>query len=195
MALDKDLVLGGFGVERAAIIDPATGLEAALGQLYGVRAGTLAVDVNTADITGDDVILDTWKSINKGTLSITSGYISFQTWAKMSSSNLKSTGLTGGALLEAPFLEERQLNVASMPVLLRVKARTASGKPRYLHIVLFKVNFAPIHFDGPNFQAGLNVNYDGDVLMSDTDENGDPVVDSVTGLPTRALGKLVMLSN
>ena len=40
-------------------------------------------------------------------------------------------------------------------------------------------------------KEGLLLNYGGTALFSDKDEKGDPVLDSVTGLPTKAIGRLV----
>jgi hypothetical protein len=184
-------IFEGFSITHAAILDGTTGADATDGDIYGVRSGSLELDTDSYDNTGDDTTLSTWYWFNKATLTIQSGYVPFKTIALLSGSKATSSGSGNNDTHTLPLWEERQQNTQSRPVLLRVPSKDKDGVPRVMDFVLFKVQFQPISFDGPTYKDGLLLNYTGTALLSDTDETGAPVLDSQTGQPTKAIGRLV----
>lgn len=166
------LIVEGFSVSHAAILDGTTGAEAVNGDLYGVESGTLAADLGTYDNTGDDRILSTWDWFNFATLTITSGYIPFATIALLTGDTTTSSGTNPNDYYYQPLWSQQSMNVGNHPVLIRVPSKDADGNVRDLDFVLYKVKFAPINFTGPTYKDGLKVNYGGKVLMSSVDETG-----------------------
>lgn len=184
-------IVEGFSLSHAAILDGTTGAEAVNGDIYGIRSGSIELDTDSYDNTGDDAVLSTWYWFNKATLTVQSGYVPFNTIALISGSKVTSSGGAPNDYYTLPLWEDRQQNTAPRPVLIRVPSKDKDGVLRTLDFVLFKVQFQPISFDGPTYKDGLLLNYTGTALMSDKDEKGNAVVDSQTGQPSRAIGRLV----
>lgn len=184
-------IVEGFSLSHAAILDGTTGAEAVDGDIYGVRSGSIELDTDSYDNTGDDAILSTWYWFNKATLTVQSGYVPFNTIALMSNSKVTSSGSAPNDYYMLPLWEQRSLNVAPRPVLIRVPSKDKDGVLRTLDFVLYKVQFQPFSFDGPTYKDGLLLNYTGTALMSDKDEKGSPVLDSVTGQASKQIGRLI----
>ena len=184
-------IVEGFSLSHAAILDGTTGAEAVDGDIYGIRSGSIELDTDSYDNTGDDAVLSTWYWFNKATLTVQSGYVPFRTIALLSGSKVTSSGAAPNDFYTLPLWEDRQQNTAARPVLIRVPSKDKDGIVRTLDFVLYKVQFQPISFDGPTYKDGLLLNYTGTALMSDKDEKGAPVLDSQTGQPTCAIGRLV----
>lgn len=184
-------IVEGFSLSHAAILNGTTGAEEVDGDIYGIRSGSIELDTDSYDNTGDDAVLSTWYWFNKATLTVQSGYVPFRTIALLSGSRVTSSGAAPNDFYTLPLWEDRQQNTQARPVLIRVPSKDKDGIVRTLDFVLYKVQFQPISFDGPTYKDGLLLNYTGTALMSDKDEKGAPVVDSVTGLPTKAIGRLV----
>lgn len=184
-------IVEGFSLSHAAILDGTTGAEAVDGDIYGVRSASLELDTDSYDNTGDDAILSSWYWFNKATITVQSGYVPFKTMALLSGSLITSSGSGNNETFSLPLWEERQINSQPRPMLIRVPSKDKDGILRTLDFVLFKVQFQPFSFDGPTYKDGLLLNYTGSALMSDTDEKGQPVLDSRNGLPTKAIGRLV----
>jgi len=184
-------IVEGFSLSHAAILDGTTGAEAVDGDIYGVRSGSIELDTDSYDNTGDDAILSTWYWFNKATLTVQSGYVPFRTIALMSNSTVTSSGTAPNDFYNLPLWEQRSLNVPPRPVLIRVPSKDKDGVVRTLDFVLYKVQFQPFTFDGPTYKDGLLLNYTGTALMSDKDEKGGAVLDSVTGQPSKQIGRLV----
>lgn len=181
----------GFSLSHAAILDGTTGLEETFGDLYGIRSGSLELDQDSYDNTGDDAILSTWFWANRVNVTVQSGYVPFQTIALLSGSHIASSGTGTSETFSLPLWEERQMNTSPRPMLIRVPSKDKDGVIRTLDFILFKVQFQPFSFDGPSYKEGLLLNYSGTALFSDKDEKGDTVLDSVTGEPTKAIGRLL----
>ena len=181
----------GFSISHAAILDGTTGADALDGDIYGVRSGSIELDTDSYDNTGDDAILSTWFWFNSATITIQSGYVPFKTIALLTGSKVTSSGSGATDTMSLPLWEERQLNTAPRPVLIRVPSRDSDGTARVLDFVLYKVQFQPISFDGPTYKDGLLLNYTGRAIMSSKDEKGVQVVDSQTGQNTKAVGRLI----
>jgi hypothetical protein len=181
----------GFSLSHAAILDGETGLEEEFGDIYGIRSGSLELDQDSYDNTGDDAILSTWYWANKVNLTVQSGYVPFQTLSLISGSNVTSSGANGSETYSLPLWEENSMNTQPRPMLIRVPSKDKNGVIRRLDFILYKVQFQPFSFDGPSYKEGLLLNYNGSALSSDVDEKGNPVLDSRTGQPTKAYGRLV----
>jgi hypothetical protein len=181
----------GFSLSHAAILDGTTGLEALLGDIYGIRSGSLELDQDSYDNTGDDSILSTWYWANKVNVTIQSGYVPFSTLSLISGSVLTSSGSGTTESFSLPLWEENSMNTVPRPMLIRVPSKDNNGVIRTLDFILYKVQFQPFSFDGPSYKEGLLLNYNGSALFSSTDEKGNPVLDSNTGKPTKAIGRLI----
>lgn len=184
-------IVEGFSLSHAAILDGSTGLEEEFGDIYGIRSGSLELDQDSYDNTGDDTILSTWYWANKVNVTVQGGYIPFRTLALLSGSVVTSSGSGASETFSLPLWEENSINTQPRPMLIRVPSKDKDGLVRVLDFILFKVQFQPFSFDGPSYKEGLLLNYNGSALFSDTDEAGNPVLDSRTGQPTKAVGRLV----
>ena len=181
----------GFSLSHAAILDETTGLDALDGDIYGIRSGNLELDQDSYDNTGDDSILSTWNWANKANVTVQAGYIPFNTLALISGSTVTSSGSGDTQTFSLPLWEERQMNTQPRPMLIRVPSKDAMGVARVLDFILYKVQFQPFSFDGPAYKEGLLLNYNGSALFSSVDEKGAQVLDSKTGQPTKAIGRLL----
>jgi hypothetical protein len=176
-------IIEGFSVSHAAILDGTTGAD--LADIYGIREGTLDVDTDSYDNTGDDAVLSSWSWINFATVSIKSGYIPLTMLALLSGTTLVSSGATDATSYTLPLWNSKSTNQPTRPLLIRVPSKDSAGTPRLLDIVLYKVQFAPFSFDGPTYKDGMALNYSGKALLSATDEKGT----SLGG--DKAIGRLV----
>jgi hypothetical protein len=181
----------GFSLSHAAILDGTTGAEETNGDIYGIRSGSMELDTDSYDNTGDDSILSTWYWFNRANITVQSGYVPFETIALLSGSKVSSSGAAPNDVISMPLWETRQLNTTPRPLLIRVPAKDHTGVLRTLDFVLYKVQFQPFSFDGPSYKEGLLLNYTGTALMSDRDEKGQVVKDSQTGEPTKAIGRMI----
>lgn len=181
----------GFSLSHAAILNGSTGVEEEFGDIYGINSGSMELDQDSFDNTGDDTILSTWYWANKVNLTIQAGYIPFETISLITGSVIKSSGSGANQSFEIPLWEENAMNTQPRPMLVRVPSKDKLGAVRVLDFILFKVQFQPISFDGPAYKEGLKINYNGSALFSDTDEKGNPVLDSRTGQRSKAVGRLL----
>ena len=181
----------GFSLSHAAILNGTTGIEETFGDIYGIRSGSLELDQDSYDNTGDDGILSTWNWANKVNVTIQAGYIPFETLSLLSGTKVKSSGAAATATYEMNLWEDRAMNTTPRPMVLRVPSKDHQGQVRVLDFILYKVQFQPFSFDGPSYKEGLLLNYNGTALKSTIDEKGQPVLDSVTGLPGSAYGRIV----
>lgn len=184
----------GFSLSHAAILDPTTGADAEFGDIYGIRSGSLELDQDSYDNTGDDTILSTWYWANKVNVTVQSGYIPFETLSLISGSEVTTSGSGANQSFSMPLWEQNSMNTTPRPMRIRVPSKDKDGVVRVLDFILFKVQFQPFSFDGPSYKEGLLLNYNGSALFSDTDEKGQPVLDSRTGQPTKAVGRLISMA-
>lgn len=175
-------IVEGFSLSHCAILDGST--QAELADIYGVREASLDVDTDSYDNTGDDTILSTWSWFNFATLTVQAGYVPFGVVALLSGATLTSSGAAPGDYYNLPLWNEGSLNTPARPVLIRVPSKDSAGLSRTLDIVLYKVQFDPISFDGPSYKDGLVINYSGKALMSAKDEVGG-------NLSEKAIGRLI----
>lgn len=181
-----------FSISHAAILDGSTGIEEAVGgDIFGVRSGSLELDSDSYDNTGDDSILSTWYWANKVNVTVQGGYIPFETLSLISGSVITSSGTGVNESFRLPLWEENTMNTQPRPMLVRCPSKDKDGNVRLLDFVLYKVQFQPFSFDGPSYKEGLLLNYNGSALFSDVDEKGQPVLDSRTNQPTKRVGHLL----
>jgi len=182
----------GFSVSHAAILDYSTGLEDIDGDIYGVDNSSISPNLGSYDNQGDDTTLSEWNWLNYADITVEAGYIPFKLVALMTGETLTSSG-SGPTFQESVLLwTDRSLNVPPLPMLVRIPAKNANGLPSFLDFVLFKVQFAPMTFAGPQYKNGLKVSYAGKALLSTIDETGT-LLSSSYGVPvgTRAVGRMI----
>lgn len=174
----------GFSISHAAILNGTTGAEEAAGDIYSVRSGSIELDTDSYDNTGDDTVMSTWNWINFATVSIQSGFIPLSTLAFLTGTTLSSSGTGATTRYELPLWESGSENTQPRPMLIRVPSKDSDGVQRDLDFVLYKVQFAPFSFDGPSYKEGLLLNYGGRALLSDKNEKGET-------LTKKAVGRLI----
>jgi hypothetical protein len=179
-----------FSLDRVAILDGTTGAEILDGQLYTVNSASIELDADSFDNTGDDIIRSTWNWGNRGNLSVQAGYIPFKTLSAIFGVPVVSSGSGVNQTFSMLAWERKSMNPVPVPVLIRMPSRDSSGVARTLSIILFRVQFAPITLDGPAYKDGLKLNYTGQALFSDVDEQGNALLDG-SGNPTQAIGRFL----
>lgn len=183
----------GFSLSHAAILDGTTGAQAVDGDIYGVRTASLEPDTDDFDNTGDDAVLSTWQWLNYATVTVEAGYIPFKLVALLSGESMTSSGTAPNDSYSLPLWTDRSMNVAPKPMLIRLPSKDSLGVVRTMDFVLYRVQFGPIQFDGPQYKDGLTASYSGKALMSLYDETGTLLSTSFPGLPvgTKAVGRLL----
>lgn len=174
----------GFSLTHAAILDGTTGAEEVDGDIYGVRTGTIAADTGNYDNTGDDTVLSSWFWLNFATVTVQAGYVPFDTIALLSGATITSSGTGTADYYSLPLWDVDSINQPPRPLLIRLPAKDKDGIIRTLDFVLYRVQFGPMSFDGPNYKAGLLLNYTGRAVVSDKDETGTP-------LAKKAIGRII----
>ena len=172
-------IVEAFSISHAAILDGTTGAETA--DIFGVRDGTLSVDSDSYQNTGDDTILSVWNWFNLATVTISSGFIPFSVVSLLTGAAVTSSGTSPNDYYNISLWNESSLNQPTRPLLLRSNSKDSTGRVRSLDFVLYKVQFQPISFDGPSYKNGLTVTYTGQALMSSVDELGNALSDPAIG--------------
>lgn len=163
-----------FSLSHAAILDGSTAAE--LADLFGVNEGSLELESDSYERTGDDKILSTTRWITKGTLSLKSNYIPLDLMAV-----LYGTPVVSGAEgLTMQLWTEKAMNIAPRPVVVQAPGETDAGVPITMKFVLYKVKFGQITFDQfLSYKEGLAISLEGDALLSDKDELGVAFTDAL----------------
>ena len=163
-----------FSLSHAAILDGSTPAE--LADLFGVNEGSLELESDSYERTGDDKILSTTRWITKGTLSLKSNYIPLDLMAV-----LYGTPVVSGAEGRTMQLwTEKAMNIAPRPVVVKAPGETDAGVPITMKFVLYKVKFGQITFDQfLSYKEGLAISLEGDALLSDKDELGQAFTDNL----------------
>jgi hypothetical protein len=169
----------GFSLSHAAILDGTTGAD--LHDIYGVRNGSLSLSTSNYDNTGDDSVLSTWYWFDYGEVSIESGYVPFTTLAYLAGTSVTSSGASPNDYYAMPLWNTAYLNQSPRPMLLRVPSKDSAGAVRTLDIVLYKVQFEPFNFSGPQYKDGLLLSYSGRALRSSVDEIGNSLSEAAIG--------------
>ena len=164
-----------FSLSHAAILDGTTAAE--LADLFGVNEGSLELETDTYERTGDDKILSTNRWITKGTLSLKSNYIPMDLMAKIYGTPVVS----GAGGLTMQLWTEKSMNIAPRPVVVEAPGETEDGVPTKMKFVLYKVKFGQITFDQfLSYKEGLAISLEGDALLSEKDELGATFADLAT---------------
>jgi hypothetical protein len=138
--------------------------------VYGVNNSSIDPNVDEYDNEGDDVVLSKWGWVNFCEINVQQGYLSFPLIAKMTGQTVSSSGAGAAIVYGIDLWGEASLNVAPMPMILRMPSRDENGVVRSLTLGLYKVQFMPITLDGPQYKDGLKVNLMGRALFSPRDE-------------------------
>ena len=171
-----------FSLSHAAILDGTTAAE--LADLFGVNEGSLELESDSYERTGDDKILSTNRWITKGTLSLKSNYIPLDLMAKVYGTPVVS-GVEG---ITMQMWTEKAMNIAPRPVVIVAPGETSDGVPTTMKFVLYKVKFGQITFDQfLSYKEGLAISLEGDALLSDKDELGAAFTDNLGA----RIGKIV----
>ena len=168
-------IFEGFSVSHAAILDGSTGAE--LADVYGVREGSVAVNSDSFDNTGDNAVLSSWFWFNYADIKISSGFIPFRIIALLTG----STAISSSDNWSVPLWNEKSLNQPPKPVLIRVPSKDSLGAIRTMDIILYRVQFQPIAFDGPTYKDGMTINYSGRASLSTVDETGQTLTENAIG--------------
>jgi hypothetical protein len=174
-------IVEGFSLSHAAILNGTTGLEETWGDIYGIRSGSIAVQSQNYDNTGDDFVLSSWFWFNYGEITIDGGYVPFDLIANLTGETVTSSGATGMETYSLPVWTQNSLNQPTRPMMLRVPSKDQNGLVRELDIILYRVQFMPFTFNGPSYKAGLLLNYSGRALVSSVDELGNALAEKTIG--------------
>lgn len=166
-----------FSLTHAQVLDGGTtfGNALSLGEdydVYGVDQSTLEPDTGQFDNNGDDTTLSRWQWLNFATINVRAGYLSFGLISTITGRAIASSGAGASQILEMDLWHEDDFNVGHTPALIRMPSKDSDGNVKLLDIGLYKVNWAPFTFEGPQYKDGLKVNYAGTALFSNTDELG-----------------------
>lgn len=185
-------IFEGFSLSHAAILDGTTGAEAVDGDIYGVDDASLDPDTDNFNNEGDDAILSVWQWLNFCTVNVQGGYVPFKLISNMTGETVTSSGTAPNDSYSIQLWTDRSMNVPPKPMLIRMPSKDSDGVVRTMDFVLYKVQFAPITFDGPKYKDGLKIKYTGRALMSTKDETGALLSDTY-GVPvgTKAIGRLI----
>lgn len=183
----------GFSLSHAAILDGTTGAEEIDGDIYGVNNASLDPDTDDYDNEGDDTVLSTWQWLNYANIQVEGGYVPFRLIALLTGELVTSSGAAPNDTFETHLWTDRSMNVPPKPMLIRIPSKDSAGVIRTMDFVLYKVQFAPIGFDGPQYKDGLKIQYNGKALMSTLDETGSLLSDVYPDLPVgaKAVGRLI----
>lgn len=165
-------IVEAFSLSHVAILDGTTGAEEVDGDVYGVNEASLEPDEDEFLNEGDDTVLSTWRWLNNAELTVQAGYISFPLIELLTGEPVTSSGVSPADFYEVEIWTDRGMNIPALPVLIRMPSKDHLGAVRTLDIVLYRVQFGPITFDGPVYKDGLKVNYNGRALLSSVDETG-----------------------
>lgn len=165
------LLQEGFSLDRAALLDGATGAEDA--QLYGAQQVSVAPQVSLSDMAADDVEWGTWNQVDRAVITVTGGFLPFATLAALTGYRVASSGASPEDYYALALWPEYGANRPAVPLALRASGRDADGHPRTLTFVLYKVRLAVVDFTGTSYKTGLGASYAGTVLFSSTDERGN----------------------
>lgn len=164
-------LMEGFSLDRAAMLNGATGVES--GQLYAAQQITITPDMTVTDLMSDDYHYGMWVNLNKAALQVTEGFLPFTTLASMTGLSISSFGASPLDYYAMPLWTQYQHNRKAVPMAFRMQSRDGYGHSRALVFVLYAVQLAVMDFTGTVYKTGLGVSYSGTVVFSSVDEVGN----------------------
>lgn len=178
--------ISSFSLSHVGILDGSTSAEVA--DLYGVNEGTLELESDSYDRTGDNAILSTNRWITKGTLTVGSNYIPLDMLATLYGTPVTSSAALNKSTYSVALWTEKSMNIAPRPVVVQAPGEDQDGKPHTIKIVLYKVKFGNFSFSQfMSYKEGLAVSFTGDALLADKDELGAKFLDD----QGKRIGKIV----
>lgn len=181
------VAMEGFSVTRASVLG-VTGTEAA--QLYGAQSITLTPDTTVINNSADDDVISVWIVLNSATINVQAGFLPFSVLAQLGGTTLVSSGLSPSDYYGLPLWTQYQHNQPQVPMAIRMASRNSPGAQRTMDIVLYRVSIAVLDFTGIVFKTGLQVNYQGKVMFSSTDEAGNTLAGPEIGRIVSYAGNL-----
>ena len=177
--------ISSFSLSHVGILNGTTTAEIA--DLFGVNEGSLELETDQFERTGDDAILSTNRWITKGTVSFRTNYIPLDMMAA-----LYGTPVTSAAIgYSMQLWTEKAMNVAPRPVVVEAPGEDQDGNPNTLRILLYKVKFGQMNFDQfMSYKEGLAVSFEGDALLADKDELGAAFTDK----QGKRIGRLITIN-
>jgi hypothetical protein len=189
----------GFSLDRCAVLDTSgpvagTGTGSESLHLYAAQAITITPDITTSDMQADDNEYGTWYTLNKAAITVTNGFMSFNSVAQLAGTSVAALGSSPADYYALPLWTQYSHNQPCVPMAFRMMSRDSSGDVRTLTFVLYKVQLAVLDFTGTVYKSGLVVNYAGTVLFSSYDEYGNalsgPEIGRIVSLPGTQVGHL-----
>lgn len=174
-------IVEGFSLTHAQILDGATAFSAIIAanyaappeqDIYGVNNASITPNTAQWENTGDDDVLSNWQWFNYAEVAVQAGFVSFPQVAAMTGQTISSSGSGNTLVMGLDLWHEDAQNVDAKPMIVQMRSRDAMGKVRRLTIGLYRVDFGPITFDGPQYKEGLKINYTGRVSKTAYDEKG-----------------------
>jgi hypothetical protein len=181
------VAMEGFSLTRASVLG-ATGLESA--QLYAAQAITLTPTTTVINNSADDEVLSIWVILNSADLAIQGGFMPFSVLAQLGGTALASSGLSPADYYGLPLWTQYQHNQPQVPMAIRMASRNSPGAARTMDIVLYRVSIAVLDFTGVVYKTGLQVNYQGKIMFSNTDEAGNDLAGPEMGRIVSYAGSL-----
>lgn len=179
-------ILSSFSLSHAGILSGTSAAEDA--DLFGVNEGSLELESDSYDRTGDDKILSTTRWITKGTLSLKTNYIPLDMMALLYGTEVAQDAESGGVSMQ--LWTENAMNIRPRPVVVRAPGEDSDGNPYTIEIVLYKVKFGQMSFDQfMSYKEGLGLSFDADALLSDKDELGNEFTDGQGARIGKLIGK------
>lgn len=177
--------LSTFSLSHVGILDGTTGAEAA--DLFAVNEGSLELESDSYDRTGDDRIISTNRWITKGTLSVSTNYMPLDVMALLYGTSVVS----GASGISMQLWAEGSMNTVPRPVVIEAPGEDGDGVRYKVKFILYRVKFGQISFGQfTSYKEGLAVSLEGDALLSTKDELGQAFADNLGA----RIGKIVAVT-
>src|SRR5712692_8887835 len=165
----RDRVFEGFSLSRVAVLG-SDGTES--NQLYAAQSISIEPAITSSNMKADDYDIGVWFSMNKASITVINGFMSWGTISALS--GLAVT--TGGNWIDyygLPLWTQYQHNRPAVPMAFRMTARSGNFAVRTLDFILYRVQLSVIDYTGTAYKQGLGVSYAGTVMFSSVDEAGN----------------------
>ena len=181
------VAMEGFSLTRASVLSTA-GTEAA--QLYAAQSITLTPDNTVISNSADDDVISIWVIMNSATLSVQAGFMPFSVLSLLGGTALASSGASPNDYYGLPLWTQYQHNQPQVSLALRMASKNSPGAQRTMDVVLYRVSISVLDFTGIVYKTGLQVNYQGKVMFSSTDEAGNTLAGPEIGRVVSYAGNL-----
>jgi hypothetical protein len=188
-------IFEGFSLSRVAVLS-AVGLENA--QLVGAQSIVITPAITASDMKADDDEYGTWYVMEKADITVTNGFMSWNTIALLGGVAVARSGVSPNDYYGLPLWSQYQHNKPTVPMAFRMNARDTRSAVRTLDFVLYRVQLSVLDYTGTVYKQGLGVSYKGTVTFSSVDEAGNslpgPEIGRIVSSPGSLAGTLGPLS-